>query len=587
MPHGNTGSAGSIHATAVCYSRRVPARSRALSFVAAITAGCGAGPATPAAVHEAIVDRLAAEPAVVTVHVEAAGFAAEEIEREIAMPIERALAGLDGVGRVRSVSQADAATVTLTLKPDATADAVRAAVHAQLGALARTLPSDVTPVIMADVAARAQARRFVVTGDLDGLTMRATARRIAADLARVPGVAHVELCGGQEPAVTITIDPVRLAARGLTVDAVADGVWALNEGIVPGLRWRVAGPGIEEFARVRIAPGVVVGDVATVALDGMRPDCDAAEVGGGPSLLGAVLPRRGAAGDEFDAALRDRLAAAQASLPVGVRVELRALTRVVLVGTAAAEPASTVTLAGRQLAAALADVRRAGPVYVQAPVPAVVGAPVELELLLPRAGGPELAAALAAVPGLRVRSLGDDERTRGTAIVTGHDLEVAARVAGDLAALARGVPGVLQADVVWTMTPEQEIEPDRARLAEAGLTAAELTRTLAVAVDGLTVGAVQQGDARMPVRVRLGDAPLKDPAALADLQLITPTGSIRVADVATIRIAGQPHAITRIDQLRAIEVELRFAEPTAPREALSRAMAADLRLPPGCTVHFE
>ncbi len=569
------------------------ARSCALVFAAVLAAACERP--EPVRVDAPAPVAPLAEPvaATLTVRAEAPGLNALDVERDVTMPLETALVDVPGVAGVRSVSRADRARVVLTLAPGHDSDEVRRAVHERLTGPRGVRPLDAVPAIEAELAPRAHARHFVVTGDLDAVGLRAVAQRIADDLRMAPGVARIELCGGREPLLRISLDPERLAAYGLTVAPITR---ALGE-VLGADRLAPAPPrkpGIEDLHAQVIKPGeaaVRLGDVASIAVDSSAPGCEAAQVGGGPVIVGTVIALARAAPDPLAVALADRLAAAQSSLPAGVRLTAPPLVRVALATTAAAAPEQTVPTMARAIGEALAR----GPApprgaYVQASAPDRAGAPVELELLIDRQDADGLATTLGDVPGLRIRALGGDVEAIARAVVCGDELATAARLAEELATIVRGVPAVADVLVRHASVPAIEIELHRDRL--AGLAQDELRATLGAALGGVAVGSFAQGSAVMPARVSFaGPSPATPEARLAQLAGIrvpTPTGAVALADLVRVEAGERPHTLTRVDGRRAVEVELRFADPEAPPgEALQRAVAAGLRLPPGYTVHFE
>lgn len=561
---------------------RVRARSCALALAALLGPACGAPVSLPVASDLPAAAAAIGAPQIttVTVRVAAVGLDPPIGEHEVAIPLEQALQGLPGVTKIRSVTVADAVTLTLTLAAGAAPDEVRRGVSDRLAALRAMLPPDVLPEIAGDVAPRAQALQFVISGDLDAMRLRALAQQVREEVQRVPGVAAVELCGGRDMQLRIVVDPARLAAVAIGLDVITRSVADLVREARIG--------GAEELALLVIREGAAVvrlGDVARVALDGSVPACDAARIGGGAVVVGTVLPRRGVEPGELRAVVKDSIAAAQARMPAGVRLTAPELGRVALSSVAGAVPAEAVWTAARSIGASLQPSQDA---FVQASVPAAAGAPVELELLVAPADRAASLTALAAAPDLRVRAQAGDVEALTRAVVAGDELETAARIADELATIARRTPVVRAAEVRWAMVPQLVVEIDRARAASLGVASDDLRGLLAAAVGGVTIGTTSQDGARIPVRLQVGES-AGDPAArMAGLSLPGAGGAVPVSQVASLRAAAQPHAITRIDGRRAVEVELQFTGSTAAGlDAVQAAVERELRLPVGYVVRFE
>lgn len=568
--------------------------SRALLFAALTALACNPPTPTPGAVDPPTPAIPVVQPAAtITVLVDAPGRAAIDVEREVTAPLERALAGVPGVARLHSVSRSDTATLVLTLAPGATSESVRVAVHEQLSAARASLPPDTIPVIAAELAPRAQAITFVLTGDQQATRLRTAAESLRNELYAQPGVAAIDLCGGREPQLQIVLDPARLAAYGVTVDAITRNLRP-DTPLAPGLQARLAPRSIDDLAALVVRSGgspVTLRDLARITLDATVPDCDAMRLDGHAVVLGTIVARRGVAADEFAAALQTRLAALRAALPAGLELSVPTVDRVALEFSPNTTPAETLALAARSLATALTSPSA----LIQNSTAAAPGVPLALELLLERGTGPgrpALEQALASIPGLRVRAIdGDlDELTRVS--VVGDDLETAARLASELTDIARKLPGVSHASPRWVLAPELVLEPQRERLAALGIVEAELRAILAVALGGATVGSMEVDGAAVPVRVQLGESLPADPparaAAIAAREIPTSAGPVRLSELVALRADTQPEAIMRLDRRRAVEVELRLREPAAASyTALQAAVAAELRLPPGYVVRFE
>jgi cobalt-zinc-cadmium resistance protein CzcA len=102
--------------------------------------------------------------------------------------------------------------------------------------------------------------------------------------------------------------------------------------------------------------------------------------------------------------------------------------------------------------------------------------------------------------------------------VKGDDLDTLNRLAAQIAAVAKAVPGAADVRVEETTgLPMLEVTPDRAALARYGLNPRDVQRTISTAVGGTVAGQFIEGDRRADIVVRLPEALRQSPEWLADL----------------------------------------------------------------------
>ncbi len=138
----------------------------------------------------------------------------EQIEREIAKPVEEALATLSGVKRLRSTSTADNVEFELEFNWGEELDIVRMQVSEKMDQIKRTLPAGIGDILIysfntSDIPV-VQARLSAEGVDLSE-SYELLEARILNRLRRVPGVARVDL-GGVEPreiSIDLILDKVK------------------------------------------------------------------------------------------------------------------------------------------------------------------------------------------------------------------------------------------------------------------------------------------------------------------------------------------------------------------------------------------
>lgn len=210
----------------------------------------------------------------------------------VTTPIAQAIATANGIDYLTSTSTLGKSQVKAKLVLNADADRAMTEILAKVQQVKYRLPSGANdPVItkMTDGASAVQYLAFVSdTLPVPQITDFAT--RIAQPLiTAVPGVASAEISGGQTLAMRVWVDPVRLAARGLSASDIAAALRANNVQSAPG---RLKGTDtainitagtdlrdLDAFRQMvvkRVDGGIVrLGDVATVEIGGQNYDSSA------------------------------------------------------------------------------------------------------------------------------------------------------------------------------------------------------------------------------------------------------------------------------------------------------------------------
>ncbi len=180
--------------------------------------------------------RFAVEPpdgaAAVDVRAEAPGFAPEEVERQVTLPLEAALAGTPGIAHIRSESSTAEAVLRLKFRPDADPVRTRQEVGRRVRPDLTALPPGVVPRLT-DVAASYQFVRYLLrspkdasgknvytSGDLRSLQDSV----IAPALRHVAGVADVRSAGGAVKVYEIRPDPERLRRYDISLQRFLEAV---------------------------------------------------------------------------------------------------------------------------------------------------------------------------------------------------------------------------------------------------------------------------------------------------------------------------------------------------------------------------
>ncbi len=163
--------------------------------------------------------------------------------------------------------------------------------------------------------------------------------RLQKSLARIPGVASVQLFGGSDYAMRLWLDPDALAARGLSADTVIQAVKAQNVQVSAGAvgaapappgqlyNWTLRGRGRlstpEEFREIIVkstpdSGEVRLGDIARVEM-GIQSYSNSATLAGRPAALLLIYQSSGSNGIEIARACRKLIDEAAPEFPAGLR----------------------------------------------------------------------------------------------------------------------------------------------------------------------------------------------------------------------------------------------------------------------------
>ena len=158
---------------------------------------------------------------------------------------------------------------------------------------------------------------------------------------------------------------------------------------------------------------------------------------------------------------------------------------------------------------------------------------------------------------LRFNELISGVRTDLAVMVYGDDFDTLQKTAEAVATKLRATPGsadvrVEQASGLPTLT----ISVDRFAAANYGLSAADVSEAVSIAIGGGEAGRIFEGDRRFDVVVRLPDAARNDPATLAALPVVSSTGVVvPLSSVARIHTAEGPNQISRENGSRRMVVQ--------------------------------
>lgn len=223
-------------------------------------------------------------PIQVVVQTDAPGFAPEEVESLITLPLETALNGTPNVQMVRSISTTGLSVLTLIFEDGTNVFTARQLVAERIQGERERLPANSKePVLMPITSAVGDILRIglIPTGSTSLMDLHTRAlwdvkRRIMS----VSGVANVVLYGGEEKQYQVQVDPRALKDYGVTLEQVLAAARASNKNVPGGFlrtadsEYLIRGLGriksIEDLKKTVITARngvpIVIGNVSTVEI---------------------------------------------------------------------------------------------------------------------------------------------------------------------------------------------------------------------------------------------------------------------------------------------------------------------------------
>ena len=162
----------------------------------------------------------------IDISIGAPGLEAQEVERKVTEPIERAVWGLEGVEYVYSSSRANGALITVRFKVGEPMEPSLVKVHHQLLVSKQELPHGVTdPVVRSFSVDDVPFLNLAFSSStLDPAALRSLVAPLAREFSSTPDLSRVELRGGLRRTLRVIADPKRLSGSGVSLLALYDAL---------------------------------------------------------------------------------------------------------------------------------------------------------------------------------------------------------------------------------------------------------------------------------------------------------------------------------------------------------------------------
>lgn len=276
------------------------------------------------------------ESATITIDTAFPGATQDVMQGFVTTPIAQVIATASGIEYLTSTSSQGTSRISAKLMLNADADRSMTEILAKVQQIKYRLPTGVTDPVITKITDGASAIQYVafVSETLPSPQVADFATRVAQPLiTAVPGVASAQIAGGAPLAMRVWVDPVKLAARGLSAGDVSAALRANNVQSSPG-QLKGANTAInitagtdlrsaEAFRKLVVKSGlngtVLLGDVATVEMGGQNYDASALS-DGRPAVFISISPTPDGNPLEIVQAVKDLLPEMQRVAPPGLTV---------------------------------------------------------------------------------------------------------------------------------------------------------------------------------------------------------------------------------------------------------------------------
>ncbi|KKB09296.1 efflux RND transporter permease subunit [Devosia chinhatensis] len=275
------------------------------------------------------------ERPVLSISTSFSGAAAETVDREITAAVEGAVARVQGVSAISSSSSVGSSRVTLEFSESTNLDIATSDVRDALSRITRSLPSgaDAPMIFKSDSDAQAVMQLAVTSDSMSVAELSEVVETIVAErLGAIDGVAEVQVYGTRQTSFEIDIDPVKLAARGLTVADVRNAVSTIAfdapGGSINGPNQNISVRAVSEvtepadFERLPLGNSrTSLGDVATVVFDAAA-STSAIRADGRPGIGLGIVRQAQSNTIAISQAVHAAVDTLNQTLPAGVRVQI-------------------------------------------------------------------------------------------------------------------------------------------------------------------------------------------------------------------------------------------------------------------------
>lgn len=273
-------------------------------------------------------------PTQVKLILKAPGMTPEEVEARVITPLEMDLLGVPRATMLRSIAKYAIADVTLDFADGTDIYWARQQVAERYANVAPVLPVSISGGLAPITTPLSDVYMFTIEGPLSLQEKRSLLDWTLRPALRIlPGVADVNVLGGEARSFVVVPDRARLVANGLTLADLAAALRSNNRNdgagrLISGesaliVRAEGALHSLQDIADVVVKPGappVRVRDLAVVRVEALTRYGAVTRDGTEEAVEGIVVALRGVDASRLIRSVEARLAALQPTLPAGVTI---------------------------------------------------------------------------------------------------------------------------------------------------------------------------------------------------------------------------------------------------------------------------
>jgi multidrug efflux pump subunit AcrB len=151
------------------------------------------------------------------------GASSREVEQQVVIRIEEAIADLDGIDKMYSTARESSANITIDVAKDFDTQRLLTNVKTRIDAL-NTLPADVDNIQVREVIARKSLMNIAVYGDVSEQILKDTVDWLEQELLKLKHISNVDVEGVRDREMTIEVSEQSLRQYGLRFDDIATAI---------------------------------------------------------------------------------------------------------------------------------------------------------------------------------------------------------------------------------------------------------------------------------------------------------------------------------------------------------------------------
>ncbi|MHA7985188.1 efflux RND transporter permease subunit [Rathayibacter sp. CAU 1779] len=149
------------------------------------------------------------------------GASPQVVENDVSTPIESAIQNVPNLDSTSAVSSTNQSLITAKFNYGSDLDTAEQKINQAIGNISGRLPSNVKPQVFAGSISDLPIIELAVTSDESEKQLAADLNRLVLpDITKMDGVASAQLIGAVGQRVTITPDPAKMAADGVTTQSI-------------------------------------------------------------------------------------------------------------------------------------------------------------------------------------------------------------------------------------------------------------------------------------------------------------------------------------------------------------------------------